>query len=76
MEKSIVHYPARGQAPEIFALRLNLDVFTYIKTINYNEYLEILKDLNIRILDIVAAAGTQLAVPARSIRLENKEHAS
>ena len=43
---------------------------TYIETKDYNEYLGIVEDLNLRMLDIVAAAGTQLAVPARRVNLE------
>ena len=68
--------PARIRFIEFGEYSLNLDVFTYIKTINYGEYLEIVEDLNLKILDIVAATGTLLALPTRSIRIEDKEHAS
>lgn len=62
--------PARVRFTEYGEYSLNLDVFTYIKTRDFNKYLEIVEDLNLRVLDIISAAGTQLALPARSVRLE------
>ena len=62
--------PARIRFTEYGEHSLNLDIFAYIKTKDFNRYLEIVEDLNLRILDIVSAAGTQLALPARSVRLE------
>ena len=50
---------------------MNLDILANIKTTDFNRYLEIVEDLNLRILDIVSAAGTQLAVPARRVLLES-----
>jgi MscS family membrane protein len=43
----------------------DLEVFAYIATTDYTESLEIAEDLNLRIMDIVAAAGTQFAVPSQ-----------
>jgi len=40
-------------------------VFAYIDTQDYGEYLEIPEDLNLRIMDLIKAAGTELAIPAR-----------
>jgi MscS family membrane protein len=40
-------------------------VFAYIDTKDYGEYLEIAEDLNLRIMDVIKAAGTELAIPAR-----------
>jgi MscS family membrane protein len=64
--------PARIRFIEYGEDAFKLEIFAYIKTTDYNEYLASVEDLNLRILDIVAAAGTQLAVPARSIRLEGE----
>lgn len=44
---------------------LDLDVFAYIGVMDYNESLEVAEDLNLRIMDIVAGAGTDFAIPAQ-----------
>jgi MscS family membrane protein len=57
--------PARIRFVGFGEYSLNLDVFAYIDTRDYGEYLEIAEDLNLRIMDVVKAAGTELAIPAR-----------
>ena len=37
---------------------LDLEVFSYVNVTDYGEYLEVAEDLNLRIMDIVAAAGS------------------
>jgi MscS family membrane protein len=49
---------------------LDLEVFSYITVTDYGEYLEIAEDLNLRIMDIVAAAGSSLALPSRMTYVE------
>jgi MscS family membrane protein len=44
---------------------LDLDVFCYTAAANYDESLEIAEDLNLRIMDLVAEAGTELTVPTQ-----------
>jgi MscS family membrane protein len=44
---------------------LDLEVFAYIDTADYNEYLEIREDLNLRLMDVITSAGTHLAIPAQ-----------
>lgn len=44
---------------------LDLEVFAYIGVTDYTESLEIAEDLNLRVMDIVSAAGTELAIPAQ-----------
>jgi MscS family membrane protein len=44
---------------------LDLEVFAYIGVTDYTESLEIAEDLNLRLMDIVSAAGTEFAVPAQ-----------
>lgn len=41
-----------------------IDVFAYIGVTDYTESLEVAEDLHLRILSIVAEAGTELAVPS------------
>jgi len=51
---------------------LDLKVVAYIKTKVYSEYLEVIEDLNLKIMDAIQSAGTSLAVPARTITFNNK----
>jgi MscS family membrane protein len=44
---------------------LDLEVFAYLATKDYFESLEIAEDLHLRIMDLVAAAGSELAIPAQ-----------
>ncbi len=57
--------PARIRFVEFGAYSLDLDVFAYIDTTDYAESLEIAEDLNLRIMDVIKAAGTELAIPAQ-----------
>ncbi len=57
--------PARIRFTEYGEYSLNLEAFAYINTNDFNKYLGIVEDLNLRIMDIIEAAGTRLAVPAR-----------
>ena len=56
--------PARIRFAGFGEYSLDLDVFAYIDTKDYGEYLEITEDLNLRIMDVIRAAGTELAIPA------------
>jgi MscS family membrane protein len=49
---------------------LDLEVFSYVTVTDYGEYLEVAEDLNLRIMEIVGAAGTRLAVPAQTMYVE------
>jgi MscS family membrane protein len=44
---------------------LDVDVFAYMSATDYSESLEIAEDLNLRVMDIVGQAGTELAVPSQ-----------
>ena len=44
---------------------LNLEVFAYIGVTDYTESLEIAEDLNLRVMEIIAAAGSDFAFPAQ-----------
>ncbi|HEY7532700.1 MAG TPA: mechanosensitive ion channel family protein, partial [Nitrospiraceae bacterium] len=50
---------------EISDCSRDLDVFAYIGVTGYFESLEVAEDLNLRIMDIVAEAGTELTVPTQ-----------
>ena len=49
---------------------LKIEVFAYFDTTVWSEYLELAEDMNLKILEIVANAGTGLALPARTLKIE------
>jgi MscS family membrane protein len=51
------------------AYSLNVEVFAFVNTKNREEYLGIQEDLNLRIIDIVAEAGTGFAFPSQTTYL-------
>jgi MscS family membrane protein len=59
--------PARIRFKEYGEHSLNLEVYAYLNTNDFNEYLVISEELNLQILDIISEAGTRLAVPAIAI---------
>ena len=62
--------PARIRFAQIGTWSLDLDVFAYVDSTDYGEYLEIAEDLNLRIMQIVTEAGSQIAVPVQRSYLE------
>ena len=56
--------PARIRFVEFGAYSLDLEIFAYVRATDYGEYLEVAEDLNLRIMDIVAASGTGFAFPS------------
>jgi MscS family membrane protein len=63
--------PARIRFVNFGAYSLDLDIFAYVKTTDYGEYLEVAEDLNLRIMEIVAAAGSSFAFPSQTTYIEN-----
>ena len=55
--------PARVRFKEFGEYSLDLEVFAYLKTTDYNEFLQIAEELNLLIIDAIVKAGTSLAVP-------------
>ncbi len=49
---------------------LELGIFAYTDTRTFSDYLEVAEELNMKILDIVARAGTTLALPGRTLYME------
>jgi len=64
--------PARIRFLNFDESSLNLEVFAYIKTTDFNEYFEVSEDLNLRFMDIIEEAGTSLAVPTRMNYVDNQ----
>ena len=63
--------PARIRFVGFGDYSLDLDVFAYVQTTDYGEYLEVAEDLNLRIMSIVSEAGSGLALPARTTYVES-----
>lgn len=55
---------------EIAEDALLIEVFAHIETKVWTEYLEVVEELNLKFLDIVASAGTSLALPAQTLHIE------
>jgi MscS family membrane protein len=60
----------RVRFSEIADDALLVEALAYLDTTDLAEYLELAEGLNIRILEIVAAAGTSLSLPARTLYVE------
>ena len=45
---------------------LDVEIFAYIRTADYDEFLKIQQDLLLRIMDAISAAGTALALPTQA----------
>lgn len=65
--------PARIRFTGFGVYSLDFDVFAYVTATDYGEYLEVVEDLNLRIMDIVAEAGTSFAFPSQTTYLEQGE---
>jgi MscS family membrane protein len=46
---------------------LDLEVFAYVRTADYGEFLAVCEDLYLRIMEIVAASGTGFAFPSQTL---------
>jgi MscS family membrane protein len=66
----VLRKPARIRFTEFGEYSLDLDIFAYIEAPNYNKFLEVAEDLNLRIMDIIATSGSSLAVPSQTTYFE------
>jgi len=58
--------PARVRLVGFGAYSLDVDVFAYVRTIDYNEFLAVREDLMLRMMDVVAESGTGFAFPSQT----------
>jgi MscS family membrane protein len=65
--------PARVRFTGFGACSLNLEVFAYVDVNDYNEYLEVAEDLNLRIIEIVERAGSGFAFPSQTAYVRTDE---
>ena len=59
--------PARVRFAAFGAFSLDIDIFAYVRTTDYNEFLAVREDIFLRIMDIIAASGTGFAFPSQTI---------
>jgi MscS family membrane protein len=64
---------ARIRFTSFGAYSLDLEIFSYVKVTDFGEFLEVAEDLNLRVMDIVAAAGTGFAFPSSTTYLAQDE---
>ena len=46
---------------------LNVEVFAYVGTKDWNEFLEVQEDIYLRMIDVIAASGTGFAFPSQTL---------
>lgn len=61
--------PARIRFVEFGAYSLDLEIFAYVRTTDYDDFLAVREDVYLRIMDIVAAAGSGFAFPSQTTYL-------
>lgn len=59
--------PARVRFGGFGASALNIEFWAYIEAPDFNQYLEAQEDIYLRIMDIVAASGTDFAFPSQTL---------
>ena len=60
--KKVLKEPLRVRFKEFGTYSLECDIFAYIDTKDYSEYLKIAEELHFSIMDIIEKAGTRLAI--------------
>jgi MscS family membrane protein len=65
----------RVRFKEIADDALMIEIYAHLETRVWTEYLELVEELNLQFMEIVAAAGTSLALPARTLHIENSSEA-
>jgi len=58
--------PARIRFTSFGAYSLDLEIFAYVRTSDYDEFLAVREDVYLRIMDIVAESGTGFAFPSQT----------
>jgi MscS family membrane protein len=59
----------RVRLTDIAAGSLNVEVFSYVLTVDFNEFAAVREDLLLRMMDLVEEAGTSVAMPSQTLYL-------
>ena len=62
--------PARIRFEGFGEHSLDLEVFAFLDVTNPDNFTEVAEDLNLRIMDIIAKSGTELALPAQTLYVQ------
>ncbi|MBW2494928.1 MAG: mechanosensitive ion channel, partial [Deltaproteobacteria bacterium] len=65
--------PARIRFVGFGAYSLDLEIFAYVETTDWNEFLGVREDIFLRIMDIIEASGTGFAFPSQTLYLGRDE---
>ncbi len=60
----VLRDPSRARFVGFGAHSLDIEIFAYVNTTDYNEYLSIQEDIFLRLIDCVEASGTSFAFPS------------
>jgi MscS family membrane protein len=63
--------PARARLVGFGAYSIDIEIFSYVKTDDWNEFLAVREDVLLRIMEVVAASGTDFAFPSQTTYLEH-----
>ena len=61
--------PARVRIAEFDASSIDLEVFAFVNCADWNEFMAVKEDLNLRIMEIVRDSGTGFAFPSQTLYL-------
>ena len=65
--EKVLENPCRVRLTGFGKNGIELDVYAYIGTSDFAEYLEIAEELNLSIIDIITKSGTEFAVPVAAV---------
>ncbi|MFV2058754.1 MAG: mechanosensitive ion channel family protein, partial [Thiohalomonadales bacterium] len=69
----VIQDPARVRFVDFGEHSLNIEIFAYIDIQDINNFLAIAEDINLYIMDIIAASGSRLAIPTQAIKISKSE---
>jgi MscS family membrane protein len=72
-DKRVEKESARIRLIEFGPSSLQVEIYAYIKITDYTAFLAVQEDLLLRIMDIIAASGTSLALPSQITYLDRDE---
>jgi MscS family membrane protein len=65
--------PARVRFIGFGSSSLDLEIFAYVRAADFDDFLEVAEDLNLRLMDVVARAGTSFAFPSQTVYVRPDE---
>lgn len=65
----VVEDPSRVRLVGFGAASLDLELFAYVDTTDFNEFLAVQEDVMLRMMDVVEASGTGFAFPSQTLYL-------